>query len=144
MLAVSMSYTGDHKPVTLALNVGPAVVLLWWVHAATSLVFLLWLGTNPCAGMPAFVDLAPNTQNPVDSVQETLAGQFLTCVLQDFWKQTLQQRVICYFRFLRLDDLESFLEDAERTAAAEDDDPLDADAEDRLGEGLYDTWHVAS
>ena len=47
----------------------------------------------------------------------------------------------CCCRFLRLDDLESFLEDAERTAAAEDDDKQDADAEDRLGEGLHHDWH---
>ena len=32
--------------------------------------------------------------------------------------------------------MESFLEDAERTAAAEDDDKQDVDVEDRLGEGL--------
>lgn len=39
--------------------------------------------------------------------------------------------------------MESFLEDAERTAAAEDHDKQDADAEDRLGEGLHPVWHVA-
>ena len=49
----------------------------------------------------------------------------------------------CCCRFLRLDDLESFLEDAERTAATEDDDKQDVDAEDRLGEGLHHAWHVA-
>lgn len=39
-------------------------------------------------------------------------------------------------KFLRLDDLESFLEDAERSAAAEDDTNQDLDAEDRLGNDL--------
>ena len=37
------------------------------------------------------------------------------------------------FRFLRLGDLESFLEDAERAAG---DGHNDASAEDRLGEGV--------
>ena len=38
-------------------------------------------------------------------------------------------------RFLRLDELESFLEDAERSAAANDEEEEHKDAEDRLGEG---------
>ncbi|KAL3145791.1 hypothetical protein ABBQ38_015168 [Trebouxia sp. C0009 RCD-2024] len=42
-------------------------------------------------------------------------------------------------KFLRLDDLESFLEDAERTAAAEDNPDQDLDAEDRLGSDLDDS-----
>lgn len=43
--------------------------------------------------------------------------------------------LVSCFRFLRLDDLESFLEDAERAAADNDDDRQSSDAEDRLGEG---------
>ena len=44
-------------------------------------------------------------------------------------------------RFLRLDDLEFFLEDAERAAAA--DDQSDADnPEDRLGEGNHQSCHT--
>ncbi|KAL3156038.1 hypothetical protein ABBQ32_013026 [Trebouxia sp. C0010 RCD-2024] len=42
-------------------------------------------------------------------------------------------------KFLRLDDLESFLEDAERTAAAEDNPDQELDAEDRLGEDVDDS-----
>ena len=44
-------------------------------------------------------------------------------------------------RFLRLDDLESFLEDAER-AAAGDNDVQGSDAEDKLGEGT--SWFMTS
>ena len=36
-------------------------------------------------------------------------------------------------RFLKLDDLESFLQDSEKAAARDDED--EDDAEDRLGEG---------
>lgn len=44
---------------------------------------------------------------------------------------------VCPFhRFLRLDDLESFLEDAER-AAGEDDDKDSQDDADRLGDGAH-------
>ncbi len=44
---------------------------------------------------------------------------------------------VCPFhRFLRLDDLESFLEDAER-AAGEDDDKESQDDADRLGDGAH-------
>lgn len=50
----------------------------------------------------------------------------------------------CCFRFLRLDDLESFLEDAERSAAAEDDTNQDLDAEDRLGNGMHDMFKHAA
>ncbi len=41
-----------------------------------------------------------------------------------------------FHRFLRLDDLESFLEDAER-AAGEDDDKESQDDADRLGDGAH-------
>lgn len=42
----------------------------------------------------------------------------------------------CRFRFLRLDDLESFLEDAERAAADDDDDRSQDDDADKLGDGI--------
>ena len=48
-------------------------------------------------------------------------------------------------RFLKLDDLESFLEDAERSAAANDDEKVDQDdPEDRLGEGASSAQRIAT
>ncbi len=48
----------------------------------------------------------------------------------------VSKRVCPFHRFLRLDDLESFLEDAER-AAGEDDDNESQDDADKLGDGAH-------
>ena len=53
--------------------------------------------------------------------------------VRDCFGMRARHDVYASSRFLRLDDLESFLEGAERAAADEDDDK--DDAEDRLGEG---------
>jgi len=48
----------------------------------------------------------------------------------------VSKRVCPFHRFLRLDDLESFLEDAEQ-AAGEDDDNESQDDADKLGDGAH-------